>query len=566
MAFVTFSPLGTQLDNDEIADIQVKVGDRVEISSILDTSGLDAELQSLKLRLQGDSTEVNLSDTPTDFLETTFPDVAVIENSSDGDLVSVVVELRGEPGAIPNTTNVLVESEATIESGLVNDGAIDIGVTVLEAIDANGTDVTEQFLPSQQAIDLQPTPQVQAIFGTPQSDPIIGTAQNDLIQGKEGNDLIIDLEGDDESFGGEGNDLFFDDAGNDTIIGGSGGDFANIDSDSGGDDVIDLGTGNNFAFGGAGADTFVLNRDSGTTGIGDFTPGEDRFALGENLTRDELNFARLDNDSLGLFNGSTLINDAHTGKLIAIVNFVPVEAVSNAEFVNAKEILSNNSLTTQEQSSQPIQVKLPEAQSGNIFGTPNPDILVGDDGTNLILAGAGNNFVNAGAGDDLVFGEDSTNVFNGEAGNDLLVGGSSEDNLGDFFNGGEGADTLLGQTGNDVLNGEDGNDILVGGSGVDAIGGGQGDDLLFGGAGNDGLFGNEGNDTFIFSGEGADIVFDFEPGDAIALTNGSSYDSLSIEYNAHGNYTNISEETGELITTLIGVEADQLTASNFITI
>ena len=341
MASVTFSPIGTQLDNDEITDIQVNEGDSLGFSFTLDTSGLDAELQSLKLQLQGDSTEVNLSDTLTDFFTTTFPDVAVVEDNSDGDFISVVVELKGEPGAIANTTNVLVESEATVEDGLVNDGATDIGVTVLEAIDANGTDVTEQFVPPQQAIDLQ-LPQVQEILGTPESEPIIGTPQNDLIKGKEGNDLIIDS---------EGNDLFLEDTGNDTIRGGSGNDFVNIDSDSGGDDIIDLGTGNNFAFGG---------------------------------------------------------------------------------------------------------------------------------------------------------------------------------------------------------------------SGIDVMGGGQGDDLFFGGAGNDALFGNEGHDTFIFLEEGADIIYDFEPGeDAIALTTNSSYDSLQIEYNPQGNYTNISEETGELIATVIGVEADQLTESNF---
>ena len=32
--------------------------------------------------------------------KTTFPDVSVIEDNSDGDFASVVLELRGEPGAI----------------------------------------------------------------------------------------------------------------------------------------------------------------------------------------------------------------------------------------------------------------------------------------------------------------------------------------------------------------------------------------------------------------------------------------------------------------------------------
>lgn len=571
MASVTFFPQGTQLDNDEIADLQVKAGDGLKFSTILDTSGLDADLQSIKIRLESDSTEFSPSETFTDFFETTFPNVAIVEDNSDGDFASAVLELNGEPGAIPNTANILVESEATFLSGLVNDGETDIGVTVVEAIDANGNDVTDLFEPASQALDLQPSPQVQAVFGTEKSEPIIGTTQNDIIRGKEGNDIIIDSEGNDTDFGGEGNDVFLDDTGDDTIIGGAGDDFVTIDSvDSGGDELIDLGTGNDFAFGGTGADTFVLNRDSGATGIGDFTPGEDRFALGENLTKDDLNFAQLDNDGLGSLNGSTLISDADK-KLIAFVNSAPVKDVSNAEFINAEEVLpTDDSSTTEESSPEPIQAELPPSQSGEIFGTPDPDILVGDDGTNLILTGGDSSFVNAGGGDDLVFGEENLNIFNGEAGDDLLSGGVSEnDALGDFFSGGEGADTLLGQRGNDVLNGDDGNDLLVGGSGIiDALNGGRGDDLLFGGAGNDVLFGNEGHDTFAFaSGEEADIIFDFELGrDAIALTSGFSYDSLQIEYNAQGNYTNISDETGELIATLIGVEADQLTESNFTTV
>lgn len=183
MASYSFFPQGTQLDNDEIADLQVEAGDNLGLISILDTSGLDAELQSLKLRLEADSTEVDLSDTPTDFFETTFPDVAVVvEDNSDEEFASLVVERKGEPGASPNTANVVVESEATILDGLVNDGATDLRLTVLEAIDANGNDVTDLFEPSQQAIDLQPSPQVQEILGTPQNDLIVGNEDEDLSQ------------------------------------------------------------------------------------------------------------------------------------------------------------------------------------------------------------------------------------------------------------------------------------------------------------------------------------------------------------------------------------------------
>ena len=565
MASVTFSPQGTQLDNDEIADLSFNPGDRFSASFELDTSGLDANLQFFEVKVNQDIAEVELTAIRTDFDQTTFPNFNLVETSTNDNFSSAVFERNGSPGAKPDTINVIVEGEATALEGLTNDGQIDLSVTVTQATDANGTDVTELFAPSQQAVDVQSLSQVQAVSGTEKSEPIIGTTQNDLIKGKQGNDLIIDNEGDDNSFGGEGNDLFLNNAGNDTIIGGAGNDFVNIDPDSEGDDLIDLGTGNDFAFGGRGADTFVLNRDSGVIGIADFTPGEDRFALGENLTKDDLNFAQLDIDSLGLLSSRILISDAHTGKLIAVTSSATVEAVSNAEYVSAID-LSTDNLSTTEEENEPVRVELPEAQSGEIFGTPNPDLLVGDDGTNLISSGGDRDFINAGDGDDLVFGEDGIDILNGEAGRDLLNGGAGYD----ILNGGEGNDTLLGETADtfNILNGDSGNDILVGGSDSDVMSGGKGDDLLFGGAGNDGLVGNEGHDTFVFgSGEGADIISDFEPGqDAIALTSGSSYDSLQIEYNAQGNYTNISEETGELITTLIGVEADQLTESNFTTI
>lgn len=381
MASITLSPAGTQLDNDEITDLQVEPGDRFNASFELDTSGFEANLQTLIVQGSQDFTEVDFTAMRTVFDSTTFPDLNIVEISTNDNFTSIVFEATG-PGAVPDTTNVLIEGEITALESLNNDGQPDFGINVVRAIDANGNDVTDLFESTNQTVDLQPSPPVQKILGTENSEPIIGTPQDDSIKGKAGNDLIISNEGNDESFGDEGNDLFFDGA-------------------------------------------------------------------------------------------------------------------------------------------------------------------------------AGNDTVRGGAGDD------------------LLNGGDDEAFLGDFLSGDEGADTLLGEGGNDVLNGDNGNDILVGGSGIDVINGGYGDDLLVGGAGNDLLVGNEGSDTFAFtSGEGADIVFDFEPGqdaiakltEGIALTSGSSYDSLHIEYNAQGNYTNISEETGELIATLIGVEANHLTESNFTTI
>lgn len=88
-----------------------------------------------------------------------------------------------------------------------------------------------------------------------------------------------------------------------------------------------------------------------------------------------------------------------------------------------------------------------------------------------------------------------------------------------------------------------------------------------GGSGNDALFGDVGRDTFVFTpGEGADTIFDFAVGhDAIALSADYSYDSLELEYHA-GGYTTVSEADSELIVTLIGVEATELSAADFTTV
>ncbi|NEO64763.1 MAG: hypothetical protein F6J98_31935, partial [Moorea sp. SIO4G2] len=57
-ASVSFTPIGSQLDQDAINDLQVNVGDTIDVFFTLDTSGLTANLQSLDLLFQQDPTEL----------------------------------------------------------------------------------------------------------------------------------------------------------------------------------------------------------------------------------------------------------------------------------------------------------------------------------------------------------------------------------------------------------------------------------------------------------------------------------------------------------------------------
>ncbi len=90
----------------------------------------------------------------------------------------------------------------------------------------------------------------------------------------------------------------------------------------------------------------------------------------------------------------------------------------------------------------------------------------------------------------------------------------------------DGVDGLIGGAGDDDLIGGKGQDILMGGAGTDDIFGGEGDDVIDGGTGGDWLFGGAGTDTYqLKSGELFDVITDSDGNgiitvDGVALTGG----------------------------------------------
>ncbi len=161
----------------------------------------------------------------------------------------------------------------------------------------------------------------------------------------------------------------------------------------------------------------------------------------------------------------------------------------------------------------------------------------------------------------------------GTPGDDILRGTAGRDNI----EGKGGDDELRGRAGNDDLDGDRGNDKLYGGTGSDDLDGEAGNDSLFGGAerdrldggaGNDRLNGGAGRDTFVFEPtDGKDIVTDFQLGtDRIEIEvdfdDIDNFDDLSIRNNANGDAVVSFGEDGQRVT-LIGVDADQLSASDF---
>lgn len=181
-----------------------------------------------------------------------------------------------------------------------------------------------------------------------------------------------------------------------------------------------------------------------------------------------------------------------------------------------------------------------------VIGSALSDNITGDDGDNVIKAGAGNDYVFGGSGDDIVFDGAGADKVSGAFGDDIFV--AAPDGERDQFFGGQGFDVVdysasetsitvnlqngqvAGASGNDKLLdiegvvGGKGNDQLLGSMGDDRFDGGAGDDVIVGGRGHDTLTGGEGADTFVFAQNdvktgnvyhGFDTITDFGAGDKI---------------------------------------------------
>jgi serralysin len=113
------------------------------------------------------------------------------------------------------------------------------------------------------------------------------------------------------------------------------------------------------------------------------------------------------------------------------------------------------------------------------------DLVIGDDGRDLIVRNRG------------------VDLIDGNGGNDHLFTGKDDD----VVLGGTGNDKIFAGKGDDVLKGEDGRDLMFAGRDDDTITGGAGDDLLWG---------SQGGDTFVFAaGSGLDAILDFRIGEDI---------------------------------------------------
>ncbi len=417
------------------------------------------------------------------------------------------------------------------------------------------------------------------LYGQAGQDYLDGGNDDDRLEGGTGDDQLFGQQGRDYLDGGIGEDFLYggDDAdkllgqtGNDYLDGGSGAD--QLDGGDGndqlygrdGDDILDGNVGNDYLEGGNGDDQLI-------GGIGnDYLYGQDgNDTLNGGADNDNLNGGVGDDNLLG-GDGNDLLYGQEGNDIL--------DADAGDDYLEGG--LGNDQL---------------------IAGFGN-DQLYGGDGNDSLDGGADNDYLEGGLGDDQLIGGDGDDQLFGQVGNDNLLGGSGNDNV----QGGDDADILQGQDGDDYLFGNDGDDQLYGGAGNNSLEGGAGNDLLYadipqqdgdnylytnngeepiynrggndyltgggdnilnGGTGEDTLYGGSGRDMFVLASEsGSDTIFNFTVGsDYLGLLNDLTFEQITITQGIGTDTSNtlVSKQDGELLVTLIGVQANTLSLWDF---
>lgn len=247
-----------------------------------------------------------------------------------------------------------------------------------------------------------------------------------------GNDTLYGMDGNDTLYGGFGNDYLNGGDGNDYLAGGYG--YDNIVGGNGNDTLID-GVGMTNMSGGAGNDTFYAS-DEGFYVGGGITIGDS--SLGTIYT---IGHSNVNNNIPGSHNGFAITNAMFNGGSGYDVVHGTATAVYGDAFILDVRHLGNNAHQQMHQDTW---------DTPTFQGIEEFRLGLGDDVVDLVSS----RFT---YGDVTIYGDNGNDVIFAGAGNDTLMGGFGLD----FLSGGAGNDTINGGWGQNTLSGGAGNDRFV---------------------------------------------------------------------------------------------------------
>jgi Ca2+-binding RTX toxin-like protein len=305
-------------------------------------------------------------------------------------------------------------------------------------------------------------------LGTAANDAINGTAGQDVLNGGAGRDTISGGAEDDIITGGVDRDTLNGDGGADTLTGGLGRDIINGGA---GDDVINytIGDGADTVNGGADNDTLNITGTAGANTL-------DVAFNGALITLfDGSSVTNVENFTANLLGGIDTLSYAPAGGVVTTANLnVNLAAGTASGFTSISGIENVVTGSGNDTLGGSVGANTLNGGAGNdtfaaFIGDGN-DTYIGGIGSDTLdlsatTAGATVTTVNAQSTD---IGNDSLNAIEniiGSQGNDTIIMGAGVN----VINGGSGADTINAGGGNDIITGGAGNDILNGGADNDTF-------------------------------------------------------------------------------------------------
>ncbi|HET6157895.1 MAG TPA: calcium-binding protein [Dongiaceae bacterium] len=326
-----------------------------------------------------------------------------------------------------------------------------------------------------------------------------GKAGNDVLTGDAGNDLLLGGTGDDILYGGADNDTLRGGAGQDELTGGAGDDLLLGET---GSDLLDGGTGNDDMRGGQGDDVYRVDSvDDKVTELKG--QGIDRIDVGftyDLATANGANVEKLFLDGSGDIDGfGNGLNNVILGN-------------------NGKNLLNGHGGDDTLLAGSGEAILIGETGNDVLFASQKDDKLDGGDGNDVLQGNGGADTLIGGRGNDWYIEVDATDTLVEDVNGGIdkisaamnytlganfenltLLGGANYEGKGNEL-----ANIIVGNTGNNYLQGLAGNDVLTGGDGSDVLIGGTGNDKMVGGADNDAYYVDSAGDKVIENVHGGD--------------------------------------------------------------
>jgi Ca2+-binding RTX toxin-like protein len=346
-------------------------------------------------------------------------------------------------------------------------------------------------------------------FGNGLANALVGNAGNNALSGGAGDDSLAGGAGSDVLRGGEGNDIYFLSDRSDLVE----------ERGNHGRDVVAC----SFSYAlTAHVENLTLLSDAAIAGIGNELANVIRGNAGNNLLdgragADTL-VGGLRNDTYRVDNGGDIVIERQAegeDSVEASASFVLPDHVEILTLVGSASIAATGNAGDNRLLGNDGDNAINGRQGADVMrgGAGNDTYFVDNIGDLLIEAAIG--------GTDTVISELNHELASGLE--NLTLSGTAATGRGNGVDnivvGNEGADLLAGLGGNDRLDGGVDNDTLEGGDGSDVLNGGAGNDIVSGGAGSDVLTGGAGDDSYLLtdrddlvverSNEGRDLVSSF---------------------------------------------------------